>query len=146
MVFASNRALVGGDAALSNFNLWLVSANGSSVTPLTRVTAPNAASGNAAWSPDGSKLVFASAQALDGSDAASTNSTFNIWVMNADGSAATPLTRLTSGVNNGLPRWSPDGSKIIFVSSRALDGTDATNTNSTLNLWIMNADGSAPLP
>ncbi len=49
-----------------------------------------------AMTPDGSKVFFASSRALDGSNAANTNGTLNIWVVNADASGVTPLTKLTA--------------------------------------------------
>jgi hypothetical protein len=52
--------------------------------------------------------------------------------MNPDGTTPTALTN-TSGLND-LPAWSPDGSKIVWHSTR--DGGS--------HLWVMNADGSAP--
>jgi Tol biopolymer transport system component len=99
-----------------------------------------------AWSPDGSKIVFTSDRALDGSD--SQSDIDNIWVMNADGSGAIPLTRLTTfGADSFLPVWSPDGTKIAFESTRALDGSNAPDgPNGTFNIWVMKADGSGPIP
>ncbi len=59
-----------------------------------------------AWSPDGSKIAFASTR----------EGGFQLWVMNADGSNAQ---RLTSGSSvNRNPAWSPDGSQIAFISNR----------------------------
>jgi acylaminoacyl-peptidase len=45
----------------------------------------------------------------------------NIWIVNADGSRNRPLT--TGNQNDSYPRWSPDGSKIIFKSNKEDDRT-----------------------
>jgi Tol biopolymer transport system component len=87
------------------------------------------------WSPDGTKLAFISDR--DGPRKS------EIWVINVNGSG---LTKLTTNIQLGSdsggpvfswdrnPRWSPDGSRIAFDSTR--DGlTDA-------ELYVMNADGS----
>ncbi|HKV91759.1 MAG TPA: hypothetical protein VJW20_04335 [Candidatus Angelobacter sp.] len=66
---------------------------------------------------------------------------------NADGSDPVPLTKLTAGGFSGLNAiWSPDGSKIIFDSTRALDGSDAVDPNSNRNIWMVNADGTNLTP
>lgn len=66
---------------------------------------------------------------------------FSIWTMNADGSSPTRLTddrsrtdRLPSFVHvyDSDPVWSPDGSKIAFVSNR----------DRLFAIYVMNADGS----
>ena len=57
---------------------------------------------------------------------------FQIFVMNADGSAQTKLT--TQGAN-AYPAWSPDGSRIAFVSTRT----------GTTQIFVMNADGRGPI-
>ena len=63
--------------------------------------------GAPAFSPDGSKLAFASSQ--DG--------LLNIYVMSSNGGKPT---QLTSGAgNNTEPSWSPDGSSILFTSDRS---------------------------
>jgi Tol biopolymer transport system component len=149
IAFLSPRALDGSDSINTNptSNVWVMNADGSGQTPLTRLTATSAFSFAPVWSPDGSKIAFESSRALDGSDSANTNQTFNIWVMNADGSGQTPLTRLTATSAISLtPVWSPDGSKIAYVSARALEGSDFATLNSTQNIWVTNADGSNQAP
>ena len=54
-----------------------------------------------------------------------------IDVINADGSART---RLSSGAHEYYPEWSPDGTKIVFVSYATVGG----------RIVVMNADGTAP--
>jgi Tol biopolymer transport system component len=149
IAFQSLRALDGSDALNTNSvqNIWTMNPDGSGAVPLSRLTAANTIASNPVWSPDGSKVAYESTRALDGSDAASTNNTTNIWVTDADGSNTKPLTRITAGSGNSFhPKWSPDGSKIAYDSTRALDGSDAANTNRTFNIWVMNADGSGATP
>jgi Tol biopolymer transport system component len=69
-----------------------------------------------AWSPDGSKIAFASRR----------NGTYDIFVMNADGSGSQELT--SGKQNDNHPTWSSDGRRIAF----ARDG----------DIYVMNADGS----
>ena len=74
--------------------------------------------------PNNGKLAFKS-----GKDA--------LWVVNSDGSG---LSQLTTGYGSSTciagdeePRWSPDGSKIVFVRTQ----------NGSQEIWVMNADGSS---
>src|SRR5437870_1344822 len=85
-----------------------------------RLTENPAADVLASWSPDGSKIAFASNR--DGKP--------NIYVMNADGSSVKRLT--TSSATDDKPTWSPDGKRIAFASDR--DGNR--------EIYVMNADGS----
>jgi Tol biopolymer transport system component len=101
------------------------------------------------WSPDGTKLVFNSTEALDGNPGSPDVYSLNIWIMNADGSGRQALTQysgtLTSNnVSVYVPTWSPDGSKIAFLSSGALDGSEASGTGWCI--WTVNADGSGLAP
>jgi len=150
IAFSSARALDGSDAVNTNGtkNIWLMKADGSGITPLTKLTAVGADSDVPSWTPDGSKVVFQSGRALDGTDAVNTFGTANAWLINADGSGATAVTKLSGSASEGVgtPKSSPDGSKIVFVSARALDGSDTLNTNKTQNIWVVNADGSGATP
>jgi len=71
-----------------------------------------------------SKIVFASNR--DGS--------MQIYRMNGDGNAQTRLTY--SGANDDNPRWSPNGTKILFQSDR-----DHPDTG-YMDIYLMNSDGS----
>src|SRR5262249_29233015 len=82
-----------------------------------------------AWSPHGTQLAY---MCRKGNPTTPTGPpTFEICVMNADGTEQTRLTFNTVG--DFSPRWSPDGLKIVF--SRAGGGTQ--------QIWVMNAaDGT----
>ncbi len=147
LVFNSSRKLDGTDASNPAFNIWRMNADGTGLAPLTRATAARADSAQAQWSPDGTKAVFVSRRNLDGTDAPNTNSTYNIWRVNADGTGLMPLTNLTAArADSTGPQWSPDGTKVVFMSSRRLDASDAPNANFTYNIWRVSADGTGLTP
>lgn len=59
------------------------------------------------WSPDGSRIAFKSNRG---------GNQYDIYVMNADGSAAVRLT--DHPANDNDPAWMPDGQSLIFNSER----------------------------
>ena len=64
-----------------------------------------------AWSPDGTKIAFATTQG-------SSPNTYDIWVMDADGTDRVPAAVTTATTQNlSDPAWSPDGSRIAFTVS-----------------------------
>jgi dipeptidyl aminopeptidase/acylaminoacyl peptidase len=77
-----------------------------------------------AWSPDGTRIAFASNRAFGNWD---------IYVIDATGGGLQRLT--TSQGSDVTPSWSPDGTEIAFASTR--DGNS--------EIYVMNADGSEPV-
>jgi TolB protein len=75
-----------------------------------------------AWSPDGTQIAFESKR--DEGD-------WDIWVMNADGSALRNLTA-NEPAHDGNPAWSPNGQRIAFSSNRAGD----------FDIYVMPAPGA----
>ena len=77
---------------MANFEIYVVNADGSG---LTRLTSDSADDFSPAWSPDGSRIAFASDR--DGNP--------DVYVINTDGSG---ITRLTNNLASDLhPSWSP---------------------------------------
>jgi Tol biopolymer transport system component len=77
---------------------------------------------SAQFSADGRRIAFASARSGE---------SIAIWVANADGSGPAPLTR-GSDVDQGSPRWSPDGKWIAF---------DARGKEGRWNIEIIQSSG-----
>ena len=73
-----------------------------------------------AWSPDGSKIAYASLSARGG-----------VWVMSADGSGKRRVTPAPGGAD--WVAWSPDGRQILFGS---------TAFSGAATLVVVNTDGS----
>jgi TolB protein len=84
----------------------------------------------AAWSLDGKRIAF--------------TLNHDIYAMNVDGSNFVDLTN--SPANNERPSWSPDGTRIVFESSRSYLAPDPDIKSSFVTqLFVMNADGSNPV-
>src|SRR3954467_8220243 len=88
------------------------------------------------------RIVLSSdADLLKGADSADSNAPFNIWAVNVDGTHPVPLTNARNAISFA-PRMSPLGDRIVFLSDRNIDGTDAPNPNFTFNLWTVRVDGT----
>jgi TolB protein len=143
---APNGKIAFSSFADGDWDIYTMNPDGSELVNLTDAfgdapdTDPN-------WSPDGSKIAFASGRA--GSD------TNNVFVMNADGSDQVQLTFEEAFESSVSPSWSPDGTQLAFTSDRegddweifimAADGSDQTNItgpNQTLSYHDKNPDWS----
>ena len=120
-----------------SFDIFTVNTDG---TDLVRLTDSGNYDAEATVSPNRDKIVFTSMR--DGDP--------EIYVMDIDGSNQTRLT-FEKGYDGG-PFFSADGSKIVFRSSRPKTEEELADYNelvefglvrpSTLEIYIMNADGS----
>jgi Tol biopolymer transport system component len=74
--------------------------------------------GDGSYSPDGSQIAFVSIRDHNGNDCGSDECFWRgeLYVMNADGSGMTRLTRTKAREES--PAWSPDGARIAFASDR----------------------------
>lgn len=107
--------------------IYVMNADGTEPTLLTFLNGGN--EHRPAWSPDGTRIAFPDhPPAITDPRQAGAAA---IYVMNADGTSATPLTGPPYH-EDYWPTWSPDGTRIAFVSSR--DGP--------WDLYIITADGA----
>jgi Tol biopolymer transport system component len=77
-----------------------------------------------AWSPDGTRIVWASARG---------GVARQLYTMNSDGRDVRRLTNQPG--TPGWPDWSPDGARIAYHAARG-DGS--------WDIWVINADGTEP--
>jgi Tol biopolymer transport system component len=108
-------------------DIYTVNPDGSGATALTNDPELDASWGPA-WSPDGTKIAFTH-RTFNQPPAECGLSCVDVYVMNADG---TGVTKLTRDGNSWNPSWSPDGNKIAFARYRNGDG----------DIYTMNADGT----
>jgi CSLREA domain-containing protein len=118
ITFLSNRT----NAIL---NVWVMDSSGANQRQLTSTAQPD---GTPSFSPDGTKILFASKRGTTGG-----GTVFDIYTMNP--STGSILQRLTNSKNGDFePSWSRDGTKIAFTSLR--DGNP--------EVYTMDANGSGP--
>jgi Tol biopolymer transport system component/imidazolonepropionase-like amidohydrolase len=85
--------------------LWMLPAAGGTATPISDIFLD---ARQPVWSPDGRRLAFQAYR----------TTTWQIWTINADGTALTPVTS-PGPFDDREPIWSPDGTRIAFSSDRS---------------------------
>jgi Tol biopolymer transport system component len=107
--------------------IYVVGVNGKGLRQLTPFT--RAVADAIDWSPDGRAIVYSNHFGQPGGVSA------NVFTLKVDGSGRRRLTHDTGGtINNGADSWSPDSTKIAYVSNRS----------GSYEIWTMNADGTGP--
>jgi TolB protein len=90
----------------TNSEVFIANADGSDARNLTNDPAFD---GWPAWSPDGSKIAFASNR----------RGSYEIYIMNPDGSG---VQKVANNEGRGTaPQWTKDGKSIFFAVSKKLD-------------------------
>ncbi|MBW3607159.1 MAG: hypothetical protein KY463_02180 [Actinobacteria bacterium] len=89
--------------------IFTLDVNGAGLTTLFDV--PGAYDSAPAWSPDGTRIAFESNADVGG---ANPERDMEVWVIGADGSEATQLTR--NAAHDEGPVWSPDGRLLAYTS------------------------------
>jgi dipeptidyl aminopeptidase/acylaminoacyl peptidase len=136
--FVSKTAQNGSDngTATSSYNVWKVNSDGTSRTPLTAYTGSGSDCQDITISPDGTTLVYASLANTGGPTVRS----YNIWKMTTSGASNTYFTNNSAtGLDSRYPRYSPDGSEIVFSSKMNVGGS---STNA-YNIWKMSSAGAS---
>ena len=90
-------------ASLSDFDLWVMNANGSNPHPLTATPSP-VYEQYSAFSPNGKRIVFDRCDNFD----------CDIWIMNANGTGAAPVVDDPVSSDH-QPIFSPNGKRIIYT-------------------------------
>ena len=109
-----------------NDRLYTVNADGSDPTMLSDLII-----GNLAWSPDGSRIAFN----------AESGDTWNIYLINVDGTGAVRLTDLPGTHGLSSSPLSPDGSQIFFTTSVRTQRPDG-RTETEVHQYSINPDGT----
>ena len=116
-----------------NYGIYVMDAKGRGVRNLTRNPADDSSPD---WSPDGKRIAFESVR----------DDELNIFVMDSDGNNLQQLTssdvvhegpfgdRIPPPTDNRMPKWSPLGDRIAFVSFRDWN----------YEIYVMDTDGGNP--
>jgi len=104
----------------------VVNVDGTSDHAVTHTTVDQGSAQMPAWSPDGRRLAVQVSNHATHSSA--------IWVIDLSNSDSRVLSAPGATWLDETPSWFPDGTRLAFQSNRT----------GTMEVWVMNADGSVP--
>jgi Tol biopolymer transport system component len=116
--------LVYGSGAEDDYNVWRYPLPPSTEAPKPLI-ASAAFDGDARYSPDGTRIAFASTR----------SGQTNIWICSSDGSDLRQMIALSPDTFAGSPSWSPDGRWIAF---------DSRSAQSASSIFFVDASGGKP--
>jgi Tol biopolymer transport system component len=102
--------------------IWLLDQTGEGARELTRGKPGPVSLGTFAWSPDGSRVVYASGERFSG----------DLFALGVDDGR---VEKLTSQRRNEHPAWSPDGRRIAYVHG------ETSGTVVEQDIWLVDAAG-----
>ena len=111
-----------------DFEIWVMNADGSDAHPLTSAQGRDI---EPAWSPDGTRILFASAR--DDED------NLQLYIMDADGSNQHRVFTDVLRWDNWSPAWAPDGKTIAFQTNRDV-------MQNGFDIYLVNVDGTDERP
>jgi TolB protein len=111
-----------GKSAEGPLAVFVVNADGSGLTQVTRLAADQGGAQVPDWSSDGKRLTFQVTRKDSG----------DVWVVNADGTAARNILARAERSHDEGPRWFPDGTRVAFQSDRT----------GRFEVWVVNVDGT----
>jgi dipeptidyl aminopeptidase/acylaminoacyl peptidase len=118
------------EGRLGRAQIFVMDRDGGGVRQLTSESQGQNGARSASWSPNNIKIVYVSDRE---------SFSWDIWVMNAEGSGQQNLTKGRVKFPNG-PRFSPDGRRIMFSANDNEPAGDRRGGPDS-ELWIMDRDG-----
>jgi hypothetical protein len=97
------------------FRIWVMDHDGGAQTQISPDNYTGADDTDPTWSPDGKLIAFGSTR----------GGTWNLWVMNADGSGLRQVTNVFAR----NPSWSPDGAQLAYAGQNGIGIVNADGSN-----------------
>jgi len=147
----SRIAFVGAAHSKDGWGLYVMDADGSDIRSLTKKTFNQGTGwGGVDWSPDGSQIVFSvSGPVLDpplGTQCLSNTIDYDLYLIGADGSDLRRLTNTSTwyGPNERFPRFSPDGSALVY-SAQSADCVGTRRETTDREVFVTSVEGVGAL-